>query len=240
MAVDFPPEYQQARTVTAVDPRGQSGPAYPLGVMIRHDADVHALCVVVVLSNGTSITRILRPLPGVETIEQGNLFEPELYPDSIAATTLPHTADEADLAHRAARIAVNAMLLLMDRGCCNLGPDNRTAAERLDRQIDKARRRGDAEMLDRNLAERATIPTLFGLANPPERIIVVADRATVSGEGEAIGRLQSPHWRRGHWRMQAYGPGMTLRRRVLIRPVLVNSHLLAEGQFPGMSTYRKG
>lgn len=30
-----------------------------------------------------------------------------------------------------------------------------------------------------------------------------------------------PHWRRGHWRRQAYGAGMLERRLLWIRPVLM-------------------
>jgi hypothetical protein len=48
--------------------------------------------------------------------------------------------------------------------------------------------------------------------------------------GEEIARSSSlgfagtvvPHWRRGHWREQAHGPRLSLRKRILIRPTLVN------------------
>lgn len=35
------------------------------------------------------------------------------------------------------------------------------------------------------------------------------------------GREVTAHWRRGHWRLQAHGPGLTERRLIWIRPVLV-------------------
>lgn len=49
------------------------------------------------------------------------------------------------------------------------------------------------------------------------------------------------HWRRGHWRKQPHGPQMTLRKRVWIRPVMVNQgkshedlpgHVYAVGETP--------
>jgi hypothetical protein len=47
----------------------------------------------------------------------------------------------------------------------------------------------------------------------------IAHRADGSGSGTV-----APHWRRGHWREQAHGPKMSLRKRILIKPVLVNGH----------------
>lgn len=44
---------------------------------------------------------------------------------------------------------------------------------------------------------------------------------TGSGVGDST---VATHWRRGHWREQAHGPRMSLRKRILIKPVLVNGH----------------
>lgn len=35
----------------------------------------------------------------------------------------------------------------------------------------------------------------------------------------------SPHWRRGHWRNQAHGAGMTLRKMIWVEPILVKEGL---------------
>jgi hypothetical protein len=43
--------------------------------------------------------------------------------------------------------------------------------------------------------------------------------------GEATGRVVAPHWRRGHYRMQACGPGLSQRRPIAVPAVLVNVHL---------------
>jgi hypothetical protein len=39
----------------------------------------------------------------------------------------------------------------------------------------------------------------------------------------ATGLSRRIHWRRGHWRMQPYGPESALRRRIWIKPMLVGS-----------------
>ncbi|UJJ60619.1 hypothetical protein [Rhodanobacter denitrificans] len=93
---------------------------------------------------------------------------------------------------------------------------------------------------------RDTPPTLvakWAASNPRQRI---KQRSALSAEGYAVVHLvgaevESPstttatgtnrkvHWRRGHWRQQAYGERMSLRRRTWIKPVLV-------GAGDGMST----
>jgi hypothetical protein len=52
-------------------------------------------------------------------------------------------------------------------------------------------------------------------------VVVRRHRAGDKLPGQEGYRL-SPHWRRGHWKMQAYGEGLSLRRRILIAPYPVN------------------
>ena len=44
----------------------------------------------------------------------------------------------------------------------------------------------------------------------------VADEARGGGGG-----AKSPHWRTGHWRHQAHGPQMSLRKLIWIRPMRI-------------------
>jgi hypothetical protein len=48
-----------------------------------------------------------------------------------------------------------------------------------------------------------------------------------SGKG---GWTVTPHWRKGHWRWQPFGPGRSERRRIAIAPVLVNAHKMVAVQ----------
>ncbi|KAA1003565.1 hypothetical protein FVF58_36590 [Paraburkholderia panacisoli] len=45
---------------------------------------------------------------------------------------------------------------------------------------------------------------------------------TDTGEGGEL----SPHWRRGHFRVQRHGPGLSMRRVVFIMPIIVRADLL--------------
>jgi hypothetical protein len=69
---------------------------------------------------------------------------------------------------------------------------------------------------------------LFALADMErlsfEQNIVIRETSSTGTAGDVgSGRSMIAHWRRGHWKMQAHGPQHSLRKRILIRPVFVNS-----------------
>jgi hypothetical protein len=47
-------------------------------------------------------------------------------------------------------------------------------------------------------------------------------------KGTSLGRKVRAHWRRGHYRMHAYGPGFTLRKLLFVQPVLVAAEAASE------------
>jgi hypothetical protein len=49
----------------------------------------------------------------------------------------------------------------------------------------------------------------------------------------------APHWRRGHFRMQAHGRGKLERKLIFVAPVLINAEQL-QGEAPRPKTYRAG
>ncbi len=79
------------------------------------------------------------------------------------------------------------------------------------------------------------------IASLYDRIVVgpasLPDVPLASGNGHAM----PPHWRRGHFRMHAHGPGYSERKLLFIVPVLVHAELLADAvQAPPPKTYRAG
>jgi hypothetical protein len=60
-----------------------------------------------------------------------------------------------------------------------------------------------------------------------DHILVSAPPAPMPQEGEppgaGSGRTVAAHWRRGHYRLQACGPQMSLRKLILLRPMLINA-----------------
>lgn len=73
-----------------------------------------------------------------------------------------------------------------------------------------------------------------------DRIIVGPERLHLPAEiVQANGHIVSPHWRRGHFRMQPHGPNNTLRKLMFIAPVLVAmEHLTGEPATPAPKRYQ--
>jgi hypothetical protein len=77
----------------------------------------------------------------------------------------------------------------------------------------------------RREARRAEIEQLYDryLVGP----LTASDWAGANAAGlDGFGRL-TPHWRRGHLRMQAHGPHMTLRKPIFVMPTVVRADRLA-------------
>lgn len=64
------------------------------------------------------------------------------------------------------------------------------------------------------------------------RIVHARDEKCYETTGD--GKSPSPHWRRGHWRMQRHGPNNSLRKRILIKATFVGQRNL----LPENTVYR--
>lgn len=145
--------------------------------------------------------------------------------------------DEAEsaLAHRLMRATLNAGLLMDEYGIVKIGSVNfdrvlylRDLIGRLrDKRKRLAKRPQSQPMVDdidskinRYSIEVNAIPVEYRLATKPVLY-------TVSRQGEGRGSVR-PHRRRGHYRMQRYGPGLSLVKRIRIPPCFVNEHLVWE------------
>lgn len=124
-------------------------------------------------------------------------------------------------AGRALRVACNSCLALVHHGhhLSYLFPkeverDQRLAKEDTERG-ERARGRLDLAVQVASFDQSVTLHRV--------------QRGSWDGEPGCSGRSVSPHWRRGHWRMQAFGVDRSQRRRILIPPVLVRSDLFGGG-----------
>jgi len=129
--------------------------------------------------------------------------------------------EERAVAIDVAHLAVNAMLLMMEYGCKSMGPANESHCRRLQHHLEVARKRGSGIVEAERELRLAT--QLYGLE---QNIVLHEHERKDAGEGSDAEDQRRPHWRRGHWKMHAHGPGRALRKRILIKPVLVNGHLL--------------
>lgn len=73
----------------------------------------------------------------------------------------------------------------------------------------------------RTAAGRLAEDGYFSVRRLDFRIGMSESRADEVADPNLSGREVAAHWRRGHWRRQPHGPGLTERRLIWIRPILV-------------------
>lgn len=107
------------------------------------------------------------------------------------------------------KVMLNLCLFAVDRGVRVMPLDGRAEKRRRKARHDERMARlaaRDAQEIiiqDLDMTVRATSPS-------------------VGGGGESDGRRQGMHRRRGHWKMQAHGPGQTLRKRIFVQSYMVH------------------
>ena len=103
--------------------------------------------------------------------------------------------------------------------------------------LDKARKSRDPERIAAATWDLQTLPVRYDFAQ--EVVLYRRERQeTPAGPGEPSGRVLPPHWRRGFLKMQHYGPGNTLRKRIAIPAVLINEHLYRGERANAQGFYR--
>jgi hypothetical protein len=101
------------------------------------------------------------------------------------------------------------------------------------REYDEALRRA-ADLGERKRAKllQRSASLYNGILVGPESL---PSNAAAGGTGSGV----APHWRRGHFRMQAFGPGNQQRRLIFVAPVLIHAEQL-QGEVPAPKSYRAG
>ncbi len=231
MVVELPEAYRASHTGAARSPLPQGLTHHaPACVLIGWPSpSVPVVWVSTVFDSGVRVR--LSILPTDETLEDGiaREFGAEQY---VQIGDL--NPEERVILASVHRLAVNAMLLLVEFGCRQLGPANEGHFHRLQRYAGLARKRGrGVAEADRDLR---LAPQLYGFVQEVELHEEAHESPADSGDGG--GSHRRPHWRRGHWKTHAHGPGRSLRKRILIKPVLVNRPLLHEGEGPAQTVYR--
>lgn len=119
--------------------------------------------------------------------------------------------DSAELLKSGATLLVNALFYLEGMGSSSPepGPGRDTPPDRVARwhQMDSKRRRKEASALS---ADSYAIVRLVG-------------SEVTDGVGRGTHGSLRTHWRRGHWRLQRHGEGLSQSKRIWIKPVMVGS-----------------
>ena len=145
--------------------------------------------------------------------------------ESIAKFYHDCTAEEKKDAHRLLRVTINACLMLS-------GTETHTEfmlAKEMERDIGLSNQKGEKGERAKQRLKRAKKTGLQEIK--PITEIRVKKAKPKTEESNTTGVKMRPHWRRGHWVMQPYGPGRTLRKRILRAPVLIHADAVTDKRF---------
>jgi hypothetical protein len=141
----------------------------------------------------------------------------------------PGMKPEIDISDRtidlAYRISLNAMVAMTyGTDWKQLPPTN--AHRQAGKNLNKRKPGNQKAVIRRARLRRGALPVVFQFKQEVEAF-KYQQRGNSQSPGHA-GARKKPHWRRGHWRLQATGVGRTGREPRWIRPILIN-----KGAFKG-------
>jgi hypothetical protein len=227
VVIELPDDYTKKRVVPF-----EEGSHAPDFLVARHEPEAGCVMVTMHLSSHQVLTRLLK-LDPARTLEEMWMRGARAWD---AEHSLGMTPEETALGSALTKLALNVCLLATDYGVRCLGPANPSDYERLKRYAQLARKRG-REQRERAEAELWTAPVRYAFAQEVTLYQWEPGKVRAAGNG-AGGWTVTPHWRRGHWRSQACGPGRSERRRVAIPSVLVNGHLFLGAAVDTVARYR--
>jgi hypothetical protein len=229
VVIDLPSDYTRKRVVPF-----DAGTHAPEFVIVRYEPDAGCVLVTMHMTSHQVLTRLLK-LDPAWTLE-------EMWEKGARAwdakDSLGMTAEERALGNALTKLALNVCLMATTYGVRCLGPANPSHYERLKRYAKVARKKGP-ERQERAEADLRTAPVRYGFAQEVVLYRREQDEASAEANGNVSGGWTvAPHWRRGHWRAQACGPGRAERKRVAIPAVLVNAHLFVGAASDTQTTSR--
>lgn len=184
-------------------------------VVITHEKELEILFVTIILKSKELYGFMLADTD--ITIEQAIKI---LNTEARNVGNLPVTNDERVSADNICRAILNATLFVDDYGYKKIGPENQSYYDRLVRYNQVAKKQKNKDKIIKTQNEINSHPIVYSFVQEVE-LYKTHTESSVAEPGEPS-KVISPHWRRGHYRMQVYGPYNTLRKRIRIAPILVN------------------
>lgn len=177
----------------------------PKAVMVCHDRRTQYLFSICEYGPTKESTfSIMSPRPYWSTIE-----------DALRLCVEPE-GDDLRIGEVLYRVAINFGLLLTGYGFIDKGPLDPVSHRKLSRNAKKSN--------DRK-AQRAKelLDATINLVSLKQEVVFHDSRQQGEANPDADGRKKLPHWRRGHFRMQAWGAGHAKHRLTFIKPTLINA-----------------
>lgn len=220
--IDLPAPYAQRHRCSAVDGEVET----PLGFLCHYERDLRCMHCVIPLGNSTCLTYNVDWADGDKTIEETIVDNRGKVVGGQA-----QSQSEWDLTERLLRSCLNLSLMATNYGLHELGPANPSHFKRTTERVAKAVKKGDHDLAASNQRQLLKIPICFGFEQTCPLLAPLrghGDSQSGNARSNAAGYVR-PHWRRGHWRTQRFGPGLSQTKTIAIPAVLVNADLVLGG-----------
>lgn len=215
IVIELPSDYTETKVVENPFKDGslaKAGPTHrPAFSVMLFDKDNGFYCHSLTMSNGSGLKGWWYPQPDWTLEEWLKVAE-----DSIKHTTEEELRLETDVR----RAILNYCLLLDEVGIKQDGPHNPNEYNQLVKWCGKKFN----EHTIKNRLRKQLHPMIYSLNKEVKLHVVVKSHGDLPSEETGV--KMPPHHRRGHYRMQRYGVGLSEKKRIRVPPVFVNSHML--------------
>lgn len=214
MIVEYPEDYSQKRIVPCVE----TGTAHePDLAIVYYNPKIRLMIAGGYLTSNQNYSGIFWDKENGQTVE-------DAFAETFGSAEFSNVHDEQVIVYRAIRAAINACQLLSMFRTKEIGPDNPSYYSRCERYVEKAKTRGQEE-LRKAQRDLRLIPFVYSFQ---QKVTLYEDRRKKTSEGRSAAIKLRPHWRRGHYRNQAFGSGKKEKRMIFIAPVLVNEDFFTD------------
>lgn len=229
--IDFPEKF--AMTHISKDEKGVD--QIPLFGVLDFNKTFNSLHTTICLSNEMSLTYHLdlNPDNEQETIE--DIIKKHR---GRTLTGFRQSADDWRIGELILRAGINVSLMTTYYGVRDIGPANSSHFIRTKDRLTRAVKRGEKDLIELNQRALWKIPYCYGFTQTAP-LFTKASTPKQPGQSPdgSSGHLK-PHWRRGHWRRQRYGPASSLSKVIAVPAVFVNSDFALGGAAATSTTYK--
>lgn len=229
--IDFPEEFAKRHTTKDEKGRDQT----PLMGVLDFNKEFNSLHTIISMSNQMALTYHLDlntndPTETIEDIIKRHRGR--------TLTGLRQTDEDWRIGEIILRAGINVSLMTTYYGLRDLGPINPSHFNRTQDRLRRAIKRKDQGLIDVNQKALWKIPFCYGFSQTAPLFTNEPSAKSAQGVSGGVSGHVSPHWRRGHWRRQRFGQGLSQVKVIAVPAVFVNSDMALGGSSATSVTYK--
>lgn len=185
-----------------------TGRVLPATIMMRHDEKQNRL----VLGTGLYANKALLCYSITDN-------KPTIEDSIKSKASYDYASGDMGMFQILMRACVNFGLLMTHFGTTNKGPQDKKMHEKHLKLLNKK------NPVERERAQRLLDNELQVITFAQDIVLYDRERDDTERDSDGQGGPVRPHWRRGHFRNQAHGPGNSLRKLIFVKPLMVNKKM---------------